>query len=417
MCASKPLGNASPRFFYGYVIVATAFFVLLLVMGVVYSFGVFFTPLIDEFGWTRTMISSALSLSAMMVGTMSILMGGLNDRFGPRRLMTVSGFFMGLGILLLSRVSEIWHLYLFFGIIFGISAGAAYITQASSVTHWFVKRRGLMVGIFVAGVGAGAMVVPPVAERLIEAFGWRAAYLILGGAVMVLLMLAAQLMRRSPADMGMQAYGADAGSTTTDDQNQVAIPIRQVLGSWQLWATSLVFFAVGLCLMTVMVHLIPHAIDLKISPLIAATLMSLVGATSIAGKLVMGYIVDRFGNKASLVTGFSLLGAALACLPLADGIAGLYVFAVIFGFGYGGCLVPQPTLVAEMFGLKRYGITLGITEFFLTTGAAVGPPMAGYIFDVTQDYALAFYISAAVAVLGLLLTLRLRPLGQPTKLN
>ena len=139
--------------------------------------------------------------------------------------------------------------------------------------------------------------------------------------------------------------------------------------------------------------------------------MSLVGATSIVGKLLTGYCVDRFGNKFSLAMGFCLLALALGTLPLAQGLGGLYAFAVIFGFGYGGALVPQPTLVAELFGLKNYGVTLGITEFFLTAGSAVGPLLAGYIFDVNRDYALALYIGAGVAVVGLMLVLRLRPLA------
>jgi len=231
MLLFKPKGNSSPRLFYGYVIVAIAFLVLMLIMGIAYSFGVFFNPLLDEFGWSRTMISGAVSLSAMMVGVFAIVMGGLNDRFGPRRIMTVSGLFVGLSLILMSRVSEIWHVYLFYGIIFGISASAPYMTQAASVTHWFVKRRGTMIGIFVAGVGAGAVILPPIAGRMIEAFGWRTAYLILGGAVMVLLILAAQFMRRSPADMGQTAYGADEIRTTVDDHRPrpVSISMKQIL--------------------------------------------------------------------------------------------------------------------------------------------------------------------------------------------
>ncbi len=407
----NPPEKDRPIFFYGYVIVAIAFLTMMLVMGVVYSFGVFFNPLIVEFGWSRTVTSGALSVTAIMVGVMSIMIGNLNDRFGPRRLMTVAGFLMGMGVLLLSRITAAWQLYLFFGVIFGVAAGAPYITQASSVTQWFVKRRGLMIGIFVAGVGAGAMVLPPLAGRLIEAYGWRNAYLILGGVLMVVLMTAAQFMRRSPGDMDLVPHGAVEAAAARDRPEPAPLPLRQLLRSWQLWVSGLIFFAVGLCLMTVMVHLVPLAIDLKISPLRAASLMSLVGATSIVGKLLTGYCVDRFGNKFSLAMGFCLLALALGTLPLAQGLGGLYAFAVIFGFGYGGALVPQPTLVAELFGLKNYGVTLGITEFFLTAGSAVGPLLAGYIFDVNRDYALALYIGAGVAVVGLMLVLRLRPLA------
>jgi len=406
-----PSQRTGSTFFYGYVVVGLAFVTLMLTMGACYSFGIFFKPILTEFGWTRTMTSGAFSLATILGGIVAIPLGGLTDRFGPRAVMTVFGFLLGLGYLLMSQVNAIWHLYLVYGVIIGVSMAAPYVSQAPTVVRWFVKRRGLMTSIIIVGVSAGTIVIPLLVSRLISSYDWRFSFIILGGALMLLLVAAAQFMRHNPAQMGQRPYGEEELTDQQSEMESRSLSLGEAVRTRQLWLIAAILLCIGICLFVVMVHLVPHAIDLGIPEVTAANLLATIGALSIVGKLTMGYIIDRFGNKSALITGFVITSIAFVWLLGAKDMWSLYIFAAIFGFSYGGCLVPQPTLVAELFGLGSHGLILGITDFFVTLGAAIGPLMAGRIYDVTGSYDIAFVICVVFAVIGLLLTLLLRPVG------
>jgi len=167
-----------------------------------YAFGVFFKPVLTEFGWTRAITSGAFSLSMFMEGLVGIVMGGLNDRLGPRMVLTLCGFLLGLGCLLISQISAIWQLYLFYGVIMGIGMSGAWVPLSSTIARWFVKRRSMMSGIVLTGTNLGALIAPPVANRLISAYDWRISYIIMGSVVLVVILLGARLLRRDPSQMG-----------------------------------------------------------------------------------------------------------------------------------------------------------------------------------------------------------------------
>jgi len=381
----------------------------MLSIGVYYSFGIFFKPVSMELGWTRAMTSGAFSLAVILSGVTAIPVGSLTDRFGPRTVMTAFGFTLGLGYILMSQVSAIWQLYIFYGVIIGIGMGAPGVSQMSSVTRWFVKRRGLMTGVITTGVGLGAIVVPPLATRLISNYDWRTAYLAMGAVVLVLLVLAAQFMRLNPEQMGQRPYGELASKKALSPVGNGPDSFRKVVKTKQLWISCLVYLCAGFCLFVVMVHAVPHATDLGVSELNAANIIVVIGALSIVGKLAVGYMVDRFGSRLALMASFAIVAASFFWLVAAKDLGDLLIFAGVFGFAYGGMLVPQPTLVAELFGLSLHGLILGISTFSLCIGSALGPLMAGYIFDSSGSYHVAFWISAALAITGLVLTAFLRP--------
>ena len=207
--ASPDAAGAPEGFFYGYTVAAAATFIMVLVFSVHYSFGVFFLPLLNEFSWTRAMTAGAFSAVWVAQGLLAIVMGGLNDRLGPRLVLTVCGVLIGSGYLLMSQVSAVWHLYLFYGVIVGAGLGGTFVPLTSTTARWFVVRRGLMTGIVTAGVGIGALVGPPTVSALISGYDWRVSYLILGTVVLVGVTLAAQFLRRDPAQMGTVPYGAE----------------------------------------------------------------------------------------------------------------------------------------------------------------------------------------------------------------
>lgn len=407
-------GNKQRHVFYGYYVVVAAFLIIAIMWGAQYAFGVFFKPLLTEFGWTRAMTSGAFSLSLVLTGLLSIAAGKLTDRFGPRIVLTVCGLFLGSGYLLLAQVNAIWQLYLFYGVIIAIGMSGSFVPLASTVARWFVEKRGTMTGIAVSGLGVGTLIMPPIANWLISNYGWRTSFTVIGVTALALIILSAQFLKRDPSKMGQLPYGenklAEKGSSqATGFSLQEATHTRQF---WMLGVATLCF---GLGLGTVMVHIVPHAIGMGVSAASAALVLAVVGGLSTVGRVIMGIAGDRIGNKRALTVCFLILVAALFWLLVAKELWMLYLFAAIFGFGYGGIAALASPVVAELFGLSSHGVLLGCMMICAESGSAIGPVVTGHIFDVTSSYNLAFLIYAIISVAGLVLILLLKPTGKGVK--
>ena len=402
--------SKKPRFFYGYVIVAAAFSIVIIAHGAQYTFGIFFKPILTEFGWTSAATSGAFSLYLVLWGLLSIFVGRLNDSFGPRIVMTASGFFLGLGYLLMSQVSVLWQLYLFYGVIIAIGMSGAWVPLISTVPKWFVKRRGLMTGIVTSGSGIGTILLSLAASRLISVYGWRISYMIVGSGVLVLLMLAAQFLRRDPQQIGQLPYGEDETKGESLNAQAREFSLQEAIRTGQFWLVCAIFLCFGFILYTIMVHIVPHAIDLGISPIIAANIIVIIGGVNAVGRIIIGYSSDRIGVKPSLLISFILMGIALLWVMVAKEVWMFYLFAIIFGFGYGGLATLTSMVTAELFGLRSLGAIVGVVMFSFTLGGAIGPLLAGSIFDISGSYKPAFLASAAVSAAGIILSSVLKPI-------
>lgn len=396
--------------FYGYVIALAGFLIMVVMWGAQYSYGVFFKPLSAEFGWTRAATSGAYSLFFILHGLLSIVTGKLNDRFGSRIVMTACGFLMGLGYLLMSRIGAIWQLYLVYGVILAGAMSGGYVPLVSTVARWFVKRRGMVTGIVVAGVGFGTAVMPPLATWLVSSYGWQLSYLLIGCTSLVLIILAAQLLKREPGQMGLLPYGVnEAEIKISISEAQKGFSFKEATCTIQFWMLVAMFICFGFYNQSIIVHLVPHATDLGISPIIAANMLSILGISSIAGRLIMGSAGDRVGNRRILIACFALMLIALLWLQTTKEVWMFSLFAAVFGFGYGGFVSLQSPLVADVFGLRSHGIILGFGTFSNAIGGGIGPIVAGRIFDITGNYQYAFLICAALSIIPLVLILLLRP--------
>lgn len=397
-----------PGFFYGYVIVLICFFIMLLAFGTFYGFGVFFKPLSTEFGWTRTVTSGAYSLAAFLSGLLAIVMGRLTDRFGPRIVMTLCGFLLGLGYLLMSQVSAIWQLYLFYGVVIGVGMSGFFVPPLSTVARWFVKRRGIMTGFVVAGIGIGILVIPQVANWLISRWDWDTAYLLIGAVVLVFMILAAQFLRLDPRQMGLLPDG-EKKETASLKLSAPGFSLREAMASWQLWVLFSILFCFGYCLHTIVAHVANYATDMEISAAVAASILAVIGGLSVLGRVATGSITDRVGSRPPLIVNLILMSGALFWLVATGELWALYLFAVIFGLAYGGLAAMESPIVAELFGLSSHGVIMGVSSFGFTAGGAVGPVVAGRIFDVSDSYQIAFLICALVGISGIILAWVLRP--------
>ncbi|MFC1993096.1 MFS transporter [Chloroflexota bacterium] len=388
--------------------VTCAFIIMVAMYGVYFVFGVFFKPVLTEFGWTRTITSGAASLSTIIYGLLGIVMGGLTDRFGPRMVITFCGCLLGLGYLLMSQTSTIWQLYLFYGVIIGMGMSGGFTPLMATVSRWFDERRGMMTGIVQAGLGAGTLIGAPVANLLISTYDWRKAYIILGSTVLVVVVLAAQFLRRDPSRVGQVPYvrnrQEDPGLTLHTD----VFPLKEAIRTRQFLLVFAMLLCFGFCLFAILVHIAPHATELGISATTAANILATLGGLSIVGRIVLGSAGDRIGHRQIFIMGFILMSAALFWLVPATEAWMLYLFAAVFGLAYGGCAASMPPLISRLFGLSAHGSILGVADLGFMIGGTISPLLAGYIFDITGSYQLAFLLCAAIGVVGLILVLLLK---------
>jgi len=378
--------------------------------GSYYSFGVFFTPLLIDFDWTRAMTSGAFSLCILLEGLLGIVLGRATDKWGPRIVLTFCGLLLGLGYGLMSQITYLWQFYLFYGVLIGIGLGGLWVPVVSIIARWFTKRRNMMTGIATAGTGIGGLITPPVASWLISTYAWRRSFLILGGAVLVLVVLAAQFLRRDPIRMGQRPYGENRREIHELQLRNNGLAFAEAIHTLQLWLLSSIFFCFGFCVFSVMVHVVSYAIELGIPAASAANILAIIGGVSVAGKTIMGTVSDRIGNKLCIIIGFILIFPALLWLLIASELWMLYIFAIIFAFGYAGMIVLMSPIIAEIFGLGSVGVLVGIANFATTIGCAIGPVVAGWLFDISGNYQPAFFAPVVVSLMGLIMALLLKPI-------
>jgi len=394
------------RIFYGWVIVAAGGLILLLVFGCQHSYGVFFTELCADLGWTRAMVSGAYSLGFLWHGIIYFVAGSLNDRYGPRLTLAISAVAMGLGYALMSVTNAPWQLYIFYGVIVGTGVGFSYLPIASVVSRWFVRRRGMALGITVAGVGIGTLVLVPFAQFLITKFDWRISYLILAGLVAVIVLPVSRLMRFDPSEKGFLPYGMEEIATEDEQQGNslpsvVDFSLKQATRTRQFWLLFVMYGSFLFAFQMVMVHLKAYAIDFGIAEMTAATALGLVGGTSIAGRIVIGSLSDKIGRKACFFVAYLLMAVMMLWLLEARQPWQFYLFSIVFGFGQGSYVPLFPAVVGDWFGTKAHGSIFGMSAIGGGIGGAIGPLLAGYVYDIKGSYDIAITIGAVVLFMAL----------------
>jgi len=380
-------------------------------VGTYVSFGVFFKLLLSEFGWTRTTTSAATSVAALVMGFSGIAVGRLTDKFGPKVVLIVCGLLMGLGTLLMSQISALWQLYLFYGVLVGSGMSAAEIPIVATIARWFVKRRGMMTGITKVGAGVGMMVMPLLANWLISSYNWRSAYTIIGTITLAGIVLMALLFKRDPSQIGEMPDGTTEVEATELNINTHQFSVKKAMGTSQFWIFSAAWLSFMFCMQAVTLHIVPHVTDVGISATIAATILSMIGGFSILGRLGLPSLSDSLGTKAAYMIAFSFLAISLLWLQFAKEAWMFYLFAAFYGTTHGASFALLSPMVAGLFGVQSLGTTLGVILFGSTIGSLISPVLAGRIFDIMGNYQLAFWICFTLSVAGLILISLLRPIS------
>jgi len=416
---SRP-ANGPGRIFYGWIVVAACSGILSVAYGIQFSYGVFLPAMATDTGWDRTSLSAPFSLYIFLYSALGAASGWCTDRWGPRVVIVCGAVLLGIGLALTSRVDEQWQLYVSLSLIAALGMSAVYVPCSATVVRWFVQRRGLALGISASGQSLGNLLVPPLAAVLIASYGWRPTYLALAVVGAVLIAACAGLLVRDPERMGLRSDGIAPPLDVDPAAPRVAPEAEWTLGAARRTATFWLLTAVYTMTWTVaflpMVHIVPFALDLGVSPVRAALAISLIGLGSLGGRLLSGVVSDRIGRLPLL--GLGLLMQALAFLGfLASTGAGLlYASALLFGLAFGGTSILFPAIVGDFFGRLAVGRILGLSWAISASAAAFGPVIAGYLFDRTGAYDSAFLLSAALNVGAASLVLLLRkptPMAAP----
>lgn len=390
-----------------WAIVASLFFTLFLIFGSGYNTaGVFFTPLLRQFGWSRAQLSTLQSVLALAAGLSTPLIGWLLDRVEARLVMVTGVVLSGLSFVLASQVHSFAPMLLAYCMLGLGIAFATLLPVSLVVANWFSARRGMALGITMAGTTIGGMVMTMVANQAIARGGWRAGYLTLAAPMFLVAMpLVVVMVRTRPA-------GSAPTSVAQAAQALPGLEIREAMRARSFWLISLAQFCFALAASGAVLHLITYLIGIGYPAVTAALVMSLVfGATSV-GKFSFGMFADRVSGRVALAICMGTCAVGMLVLLAARLLIALAAFVLIFGFTMGVPLVLVPIVMVESLGLKRFGSLAGIAGIFNAVGAAIGPVVAGRIFDVNSSYNAAFELFTVVLIVGGLATLGCLPLGQ-----
>jgi MFS family permease len=393
-------------FFYGWVVVAVAFVTMGVGVNARTAFSLLFPPILDEFGWERGLTAGAFALGFIISALFAPFIGVLMDKRGPSFTLNLGVILVGTGMALAALVTRPWHLYLTLGLLVsGGSIALAYTGHALFLPNWFVRRRGLAVGIAFSGVGIGSMVIFPWMQRLIAGGGWRRACLALAAVVFALFPLNL-LQRRRPEEMGLVPDGDPAAHAADAARAHPANVVDPVWASidWTLpravrtarfWWLAAGFFAGLYGWYAVQVHQTRYLIDVGFSAQTAAFALGLVPFMGIAGQIALGHFSDRFGREAGWTVGavgFAACYALLLVLRSHPTPAVLYAMVIAQGLlGYGVASV-FAAIPAEVFG-KGYAPIFGVLNVAAVAGGGVGPWVTGAIYDHTGSYVAAWWLA------------------------
>jgi len=394
------------KLFYGWVVVIACLIITTVVYGINYSFGVFLKSLESEFGLTRGAISGVFSIYMLFGCVFGIWGGWAVDRYGPKIVALFMGLFTGLSLLLTSQTNAPWQLFITYSLLLPLGTGATYMVIMATASRWFDKKRGLALGIASSGGGLGAFLMAPFATYLITNVGWRTAYIILGLIAWLIMIPLSRLLRKDPSEIGALPDGTKSVSSETGIEEErregntqlTGCSLSQASKTGSFWLLGAIWLLYAFCYLMMLTHIVPHATDIGIPAMEAATVLSLIGGSNIVGRLLMGRVSDGIGRRTTAIICALLVSGAMIWLIWSRDLWMLYLFGVVCGFFFGGFDPAVTALIGDTFGLRSIGMIMGILNVAFGIGAAIGPAVGGFVFDNSQSYSMAF-LSGALAML------------------
>ena len=402
---TKPGATKSPLFF-GWYVVAAVTFIAFVNTGSRSSFGIFVIPMSEEFGWNRLTISSVAALGAIVGGAAQPFLGYAFDRVGARKVIVTSLVVVGLATAALGLTFNFIFLLLVFGFVTSISNSGAALARGALLARWFVRKRATVVSVGAVGTSAGSLLLVPFAMFLLQATGgnWRITWAALGLIILVLAVpLGFLFIRDDPSKVGLKPYGEHDPSEDAAADRSRHRRGRLEVDAWSesfrsppIWQMSGAFFVCGFTTLIMSVHFVPYAIDIGVSPGLAATIFGVMMGLNVLGGLGSGMLADRFGRKNLLAAAYFIRGCGYIALLLAPSTLGLWLFAGFAGMSWIATVSLTNTLTADVYGLRALGTISGITFLCHQIGGLAGVLLGGFFYDLTGAYTLPFAIVGAM---------------------
>ncbi|MBU3803360.1 MAG: MFS transporter [Candidatus Cellulosilyticum pullistercoris] len=394
--------NKKDKFFYGWWIVIASFMIMtFLYTPIVNLVSLYTKPVTEELAIGRTQFNTYYTIMALVSMVACPIAGKLMRKYDIRLYLTVCTVLGALSYIGFAFSTKLMHFYLL-AIPMGISlAGAAIIPTSVLITNWFVDKRGLSLGIALSGSGFGGIILSPINNWIISTFSWRASYLITGISILVLIVpFTMFVIRFSPADLGLLAYGENKVSTNKKSKELVGITQSQAIKSVSFWALCLAIVVSGVVVNSMIVNLSPYLTDIGASAQTAALILSLSSAMVIVGKLYVGRIFDKLGLKTVLlIIGISNI-ASFVFLLKGNLLIPAVLYAVFTGFGATAVTVTPSYITASLYGEKEYGAKYGIVSLFSSLGAAICPIVSGSIYNINNSYTTLLYVLIVLALVA-----------------
>ncbi len=396
-------GKREPVFFGWAVVSAAAIGLFLGFVPIIgFTFSVFFKPIANEFHWSRSQISLGFSISLLALSIALPISGKLVDKVGARRVIVPGAVLFGLGLMAFTLLTnQLWQFYLTYLFIGVVGSGTAPTPYYKVISCWFDRRRGLALGIAMGGAGLGSSLLPYLAHSVIQSFGWREAYLVVGILVIVITVpVVAALLVERPALKGLNPEAAaNAGSAKITADGMTASEARH---SGTFWLMCGSFFLMSITLNGCLIHMVPMLTDLGITSSRAALAASILGAATLAGRVGTGFLLDRLPANWVAMVLFSLAAAGMALLW--TGLAGTpaFVAAFLVGMGLGAEGDIMAYMVSRYFGVRSFGEIYGLCLTIYTVGAIIGPMVMAIGFDNTRSYHVVlgpFFVAALIAAM------------------
>ena len=392
---------------YRWVIVAAGAILGCVAIGAMFSLPVFLTPMTKATGWSRTGISSAMTISFLAMALGSIVWGTVTDRFGPRLVVLTGSVLLAASLALASLSPSLIVFQLLFGLLVGAATSAIFAPMMATVTGWFDTRRSLAVSLVSAGMGVAPMTMSPIAAWLISGHDWRSSMLIIAAIAAVIMIPASFLVRRPPA------LDAPAAATPeTSGAPEMSLPemsLKDAVRSPQFIILLLTNFFCCATHSGPIFHTVSYAMLCGIPAMAAVSIYSLEGLAGLGGRIGFGVLGDRFGAKRTLVAGLLVQAVVALCYDFAHSLASFYVVAALFGFTYAGVMPLYAVLARENFPLRMMGTVIGGTAMAGSLGMSTGPLLGGFIFDHTGGYGWLYIMSFFMGVGALLIAATFRP--------
>ena len=391
--------TAKPPLYYGWYIVAACFVVGLAVTGSRSAFGVFVIPLSEEFGWSRSTISLAAAIGALVGGLTQPFIGNLYDRVGARKVILSSLILVGFATIALTLTFHFLFFMFMFGVVLATAGGGTRLTGAL-VVRWFRRKRATAMSLTSVGTSVGSLLLVPFAMFLLQATSWRVSWGALGVITLVLAVpLAFLFLRNDPSDLGLQP---DGDPDPSEDDTGVVVAQRrgplevdrwvESFHSLPMWQLNASYFVCGFTTLIMSVHFVPYAIDRGVSPAVGATIFGVMMGLNVVGGLGAGILADRFGRKNVLAMVYLMRGTGYMVMLLVPGTLGLWAFAAVVGFSWIATAPLTNTLTADVYGLKSLGTLTGVSFLGHQIGGFFGVLLGGFLYDLTGSYTLPFAI-------------------------